>query len=313
MGQVNNHKIIYTETDEAPMLATYSLLPIIQAFTKHCEVNIIKEDISLSARILAAFPESLSSEQKTKDSLKELGELVHDKEANIIKLPNISASIPQLQDAIKELQDKGYSVPKYPLQVNSEKEQKIRDKYNKVIGSAVNPVLREGNSDRRVARAVKNYAKNNPHRVGKWSKNSKTHVSHMSQSDFFENEQSKIIKESSLFTIEFTSKTKEKVILKQNIPVTQNEIVDISVMRMKELKTFFEKNIEDAKNKNVLLSLHLKSTMMKVSDPIIFGCAVSQYYKEVFEYYKDTFKEIGINPNNGIAEIYQKITVLDKQ
>jgi len=309
---VSHQKIIYTETDEAPMLATYSLYPIIKAFSKYCNIDIVKEDISLSGRIISSFPEKLSEKQKIKDSLKELGELVHLKDTNIIKLPNISASIPQLQEAIKELQDKNYDIPDYPIKVESEKEKKIKNKYDKIIGSAVNPVLREGNSDRRVAPAVKNYAKKNPHKVGPWSTESKTHVSNMSHSDFFENEKSIVSKENSELKIEFLSNKGEKIILRNSISIEEKEIIDVSIMDMKALKEFFKKNIEDAKKENILLSLHLKATMMKISDPIIFGCAVETYYEELFKKHKDIFSELNINPNNGISDIYNKIKHLKK-
>merc|ERR1712110_375071 len=277
--QVSYPKIIYTETDEAPMLATYSLYPILKAFSKHCNIDFVKEDISLSGRIISSFPEKLSEKQKIKDSLKELGELVHLKNTNIIKLPNISASIPQLQDAIEELQNKDYDIPNYPIEPKSNKEKEIKDKYDKIIGSAVNPVLREGNSDRRVAKAVKNYAKNHPHKVGKWSHSSKTHVSHMSESDFYGNEKSLISTENCKLKIEFTSTQGVKNILRDDINIEEKEIVDTSVMKIKALKSFFQKSIQDAKKDNILLSLHLKATMMKISDPIIFGCAVETYYE----------------------------------
>ena len=303
-------QIIYTETDEAPMLATYSLFPILKAFSKHCNVNIVKEDISLSGRIISSFPEKLSEKQIIKDSLKELGELVHLKDTNIIKLPNISASIPQLQDAIKELQEKNYDIPNYPVEPKSQEDKEVKKKYDRIIGSAVNPVLREGNSDRRVAKAVKDYAKNNPHKVGAWSNNSKTHVSHMSDSDFYGNEKSIISKESCNLKIEFTSNEGVTTILKNSIEIEEKEVVDISLMRMKELKEFFKKNIQDAKKENLLLSLHLKATMMKISDPIIFGCAVETYYEEVFTKYKDLFSKLNVNPNNGISEVYNKIKTL---
>jgi len=308
---VSYPKIIYTETDEAPMLATYSLYPILKAFSKHCNIDIIKEDISLSGRIISSFPENLSENQKIKDSLKELGELVHLKNTNIIKLPNISASIPQLQDAIQELQNKNYDIPNYPVDPKSEKDKKIKNKYDKIIGSAVNPVLREGNSDRRVAKAVKNYAKNHPHKIGPWSNESKTHVSHMQEYDFYGNEKSIISEEHCKFKIEFTSDKGIKTILKDSINIEEKEVVDISIMNMQSLKNFFQKNIQDAKERNLLLSLHLKATMMKISDPIIFGCAVETYYESIFIKYKDLFSKLNINPNNGISEVYNKIRNLD--
>lgn len=302
--------IIYTETDEAPMLATYSLFPVIKAFTKHCDLNVIKEDISLGARIIANFPEKLTPEQRLKDSLVELGDIVKTPEANVIKLPNVSASVPQLQDAIKELQEKNFDIPDYPVELSSDESKIILEKYNKVIGSAVNPVLREGNSDRRVAKAVKEYAKKHPHKVGPWSKDSKTHVSHMECGDFYENEKSKIVGKDCLAKIEFTSNGGKKVIHRENIKIQKNDIIDVSTMSMKELERFFELNIAEAKKQDILLSLHLKATMMKVSDPIIFGCAVKTYYKDVFNKHAQTFSKLGINTNNGISDVYDKIKSL---
>ena len=300
-------KIIYTITDEAPMLATYSFLPIVKAFTSTSNTDVETKDISLAGRILANFPEYLEEHQRIGDALTELGQLAKTPEANIIKLPNISASIPQLQGAIKELQSQGYHIPNYPANPTNDEEQKIKNKYAKVLGSAVNPVLREGNSDRRAPKAVKNFAKKNPHSMGAWNKNSKTHVASMAKGDFYGSEKSTTVKEATAVKIQFIGNDGTSKTLKESTPLLTGEIIDASMISMNTLKGFFQKEIEDAKAKDVLFSLHLKATMMKVSDPIIFGAAVSVFYQPVFEKYGDLFKELGINPNNGIGDVYSKI------
>lgn len=303
-------KIIYTETDEAPMLATYSLLPIIQTFSRPAGVEVETRDISLSGRIIAHFPEKLTADQKISDHLSELGELAKTPEANIIKLPNISASIPQLVAAIKELQAKGYDLPDYPADPKNNEEKEIKAKYAKVLGSAVNPVLREGNSDRRVAGPVKEYAKKNPHSMGAWSSDSRSHVAHMSEGDFFSNEQSVVLEKEDDVKIQYVSTSGEIDVLKASTPLQAKEVIDSTVMSRSKLAAFLEKEIQDAKDKDVLFSLHMKATMMKVSDPIIFGEAVKVFYKDVFEKHATTFAELGVNPNNGIGDVYAKIESL---
>lgn len=303
-------KIIYTKTDEAPMLATYSLLPIINIFTKKAGINVETRDISLAGRIIANFPEYLKEDQRISDALAELGELTQYPEANIIKLPNISASIPQMKAAIKELQDKGYNLPDYPEIPSNAEEEKIKSTYDKVKGSAVNPVLREGNSDRRAAQSVKEYAKSNPHSMGEWSSDSKSHVASMSEGDFYGSEKSVTVEEKCDVSIQFISNNGDTKILKEKLSLLPGEIIDASVMSMAKLKDFLAGEINDAKQKDVLLSIHMKATMMKVSDPIIFGAMVSVYYKEVFEQYGDLFEELGISPNNGIGDVYNKIQQL---
>jgi len=305
--------IFYTMTDEAPMLATHSFLPIVKAFTKPSNIEIETKDISLAGRILAAFPENLTEEQKIVDALAELGQLAKSPEANIIKLPNISASVPQLQGAIKELQAGGYQIPDYPSNPSNEEEKDIKSRYAKVLGSAVNPVLREGNSDRRAPKAVKNFAKKNPHRMGAWVSDSKTHVSSMSDGDFYGSEKSVTIEEANDVKIQFVGADGTTNVLKQSTPLLAGEIVDASVMSINNLKSFIEKEIQDAKSKGVLFSVHMKATMMKVSDPIIFGAIVSVFYKEVFEKYADLFAELGVNPNNGIGDVYAKISGHSKE
>lgn len=300
-------KIIYTKTDEAPALATYSFLPIVKAFTAPSGIEVETRDISLAGRILANFPEYLTEEQKIGDALAELGELAKSPEANIIKLPNISASIPQLIAAIKELQAKGYKIPDYPASPSNDEEKSIKAKYAKVLGSAVNPVLREGNSDRRAPKAVKNYAKKNPHRMGAWSSDSKTHVTSMPENDFYGSEKSITLSDETSFTIEFEGTDGSKKTLKSAAPLEKGEIIDAAVLSLSSLKSFIEKEIEDAKAQGVLFSLHMKATMMKVSDPIIFGAVVSVFYKEIFEKYADLFSELGVNPNNGIGDVYTKL------
>lgn len=303
-------KIIYTRTDEAPLLATYSLLPIIKAFTKSADITIESRDISLAARIISSFPDNLNEKQKIKDDLAELGSLVNDPEANIIKLPNISASIPQLKSAIEELQDQGYSIPNYPDDPKNELERNIKNKYSKITGSAVNPILREGNSDRRVAEAVKKYAKNNPHIMGEWDSNSKTQVAHMQNGDYYSSETSIICNKASTLRIELKTCDGKNTTLKDNIKVQNKEILDMASININMLKEFFAKEISSAKKQEILLSLHLKATMMKVSDPIIFGHAVTSYYAKTFEEYEKTLKDIGVDPKNGIGDLLAKIKLL---
>ena len=303
-------KIIYTKTDEAPALATYSLLPIVKAFTKSSNIEIISKDISLAHRILAVFSGDLEPNQKVSDTLTELGELATIPEANIIKLPNISASVPQLKEAIEELQALGYNLPKYPSNPKNAEEQEIQNKYNKVKGSAVNPVLREGNSDRRAPRAVKNYAKKNPHSMGAWSSDSKTHVATMSYGDFYSNEKSLTVDKAGNATIQFINKNNEITVLKEKTPLLKGEIIDASVMSKKALISFLEAQIKDAKAKNVLFSLHLKATMMKVSDPIIFGHAVVTFFKSVFDKHRETLKSVGVDVKNGFGDLLTKIELL---
>lgn len=303
-------KIIYTETDEAPALATYSLLPIIKAFTKPAGISIETRDISLAGRIIANFPENLTEDQKQSDALAELGELAKTPEANIIKLPNISASIPQLTAAISELQSQGYNIPNYPADPQNDEEAAIQKRYAKVLGSAVNPVLREGNSDRRVAGPVKEYAKKNPHSMGEWTKDSKSHVAHMSSGDFYGSEQSHVMAEADSVDIIFDNAAGQTTTLKAGLSLQKGEVIDASLMSCEALREFFEKEIQDAKEQDVLLSLHLKATMMKVSDPIMFGHAVTVYYKDVFEKYADTFEELGVDASNGLGDVYAKIQSL---
>lgn len=298
-------KIMYTKTDEAPMLATASFLPIIEAFTKHAGVEFELKDISLAGRIIANFPDKLKSDQKISDALSELGELAKTPDANIIKLPNISASIPQLKAAIKELQDHGYDIPDYPENATSTEQQDIKARYAKVLGSAVNPVLREGNSDRRVAGPVKEYAKANPHRMGAWQSSSKSHVAHMDGDDFYGSEKSYVSSKDQIVKISLNGQELKEVSL------TQGEVIDASCMSAKALQAFFAKEIQDAQTQDVLFSLHMKATMMKVSDPVIFGYCVKEFYKDVFEKHEATFKEIGVNPNNGVGDLYNKINTLD--
>ncbi|MBY7789013.1 NADP-dependent isocitrate dehydrogenase [Vibrio fluvialis] len=302
--------IIYTITDEAPALATYSLLPIIQSFTASSGINVDTRDISLAGRILANFPEHLKEEQRIGDALAELGELAQTPEANIIKLPNISASIPQLKAAIKELQDKGYAVPNYPEEPSTYEEEAIKATYDKIKGSAVNPVLREGNSDRRAPASVKNYAKKNPHSMGAWSKDSQSHVSSMEDKDFFGSEKSVTLSGATQVSIEFVGNDGSTKVLKKPFALQDKEIIDTSVLSKKALIEFFEKEIADAKAQNVLLSLHMKATMMKVSDPVIFGHAVKVYYKDVFAKYGKVFEELGVDVNNGLGDVYAKIQTL---
>ena len=303
-------KIVYTITDEAPALATYSFLPIVESFTKKATIEIQRKDISLAARILANFSEYLSEEQKVGDALTELGTLAKTPEANIIKLPNISASVPQLKAAILELQSNGYTIPNFPESPQNETEKDIKATYAKVLGSAVNPVLREGNSDRRVAGPVKVYAKNNPHSMGVWSSDSKSHVASMSEGDFYGSEKSVTISEAGNIKIALHTNDGTVTTLKEAVPVLKGEIVDASTLSISKLKDFVAQEIEDAKANNVLFSVHMKATMMKVSDPIIFGAIVEVFYKDVFVKYGYKFKELGISANNGIGDVYNKIGVL---
>ena len=300
-------KIIYTKTDEAPLLATYSLLPIIKAFTEAANIKVETRDISLAARIICTFPENLNQEQKITDDLKELGDLVKNPVANIIKLPNISASIPQLKAAISELQKQGYLIPNYPDDPKNDNETNIKNKYTKILGSAVNPVLREGNSDRRVAEAVKEFAKNNPHQMGAWKNTSKTNVAHMQDGDFYSSEKSLAINEPVTLKINLINNDDEHLLLKDEIKIQANEIIDMASMNASKLKAFFTKEIKSSKEKNILLSLHLKATMMKVSDPIIFGHAVTTFYAVCFKKYAQLFKDIGVDAKNGIGDVYSKI------
>jgi len=302
-----NSKIIWTEIDEAPALATYSLLPIVNAFTRSAGVEVETKDISLSGRVIATFPENLTSDQKIPDELAKLGELAKKPEANIIKLPNISASIPQLKATIKELQEKGYKIPDYPENPQNDAEKEIKARYATVLGSAVNPVLREGNSDRRAPNAVKNYAKKFPHSMGEWKNDSKSHVSTMTNGDFYANELSTTLAEATTAKIEFTDKSGNATVLKEGIKLDAGEVVDATFMSKKALVKFLEEQVEDAKAKGVLFSLHMKATMMKVSDPIIFGHCVKVFYKEIFDKYGDVIKELGVNPNNGLGDLYNKL------
>ena len=309
MAQTHS-KIIYTQVDEAPALATFSLLPIIKAYTQSSQIEIETRDISLAGRILANFPDNLSHEQKINDDLTYLGELANKPEANIIKLPNISASLPQLQAAIKELQDKGYNIPNYPENPTNDHEKEIKARYAKVLGSAVNPVLREGNSDRRAPLCVKEYARKNPHRMGAWTKESKAHVSYMNEGDFYGNEKSITLPEATTIRMELVGKDGQIVVLKEKLALQKGEIFDATFMSAKKLAAYFEAQFNDAKAQNLLLSLHLKATMMKVSDPIMFGYAVKTFFKDVFEKHAVIFKELGVNANNGLGDLYAKIATL---
>ena len=299
-------KIIYTKTDEAPALATHSLLPIVKAFVKSSGINIETKDISLAARILAVFPDFLNEDQRVSDDLAILGELAKKPEANIVKLPNISASVPQLKDAIKELQSKGFNIPDYPNEAETEAEKEIKVRYDKIKGSAVNPVLREGNSDRRAPKAVKNYAKKNPHSMGAWSSDSKTHVATMEANDFAHNENSVTLNDATSIKIVHTDSNGTTTILKDSLALLKGEIIDATLLSKKNLLTFFEEQIADAKANNVLFSLHMKATMMKVSDPIIFGHAVKVFFKDVFTKHAETLDEIGVDVNNGFGNLIEK-------
>jgi len=307
-----DYKITWTKVDEAPMLASYSLLPIIKAFTKGTGIDIETKDISLAGRILANFPDNLTDEQKIPDYLAELGKLVKQPEANVVKLPNISASIPQLQAAIKELREKGYNVPEYPEEPKTDEEKTLQKRFAKVLGSAVNPVLREGNSDRRPAAAVKKFAQKNPHKMMKpWpASGSKTRVAHMTEKDFFGTEKSLTMDKDDTLRIEYVDENGNVTVLKESLHVIDKEIIDSAVMNVNALRKFYAKQIDEAKKDDVLLSLHLKATMMKVSDPIMFGHAVSVYYKDALDKHAETLKEIGANVNNGLADILDKLNKL---
>lgn len=305
-------KIIYTKTDEAPALATHSFLPIVEAFTLPANIKLESRDISLAARILAVFPEFLKEEQRVNDDLAELGELAKTPEANIIKLPNISASLPQLTEAIEELQKKGFNIPDYPETATTSEEKEIKAKYDKVKGSAVNPVLREGNSDRRAPKAVKNYAKKHPHSMGAWSSDSKSHVATMQHGDFFHNEKSLTMPANDTLSIVLVGNDGNKTVLKDNIKILKGEIIDATVMSKKALVSFLEEQVKDAKEKKVLFSVHLKATMMKVSDPIIFGYAVKVYFEDLFKKYADTFEKLGVDANNGLGDLENKLSELNE-
>ena len=306
-------KIIYTKIDEAPALATYSLLPIIQAFTRGSGIELETRDISLAGRILSTFPEKLKPEQQISDHLAELGKLTQSPEANIIKLPNISASVPQLKDAIRELQNKGYALPDYPENPQTEKDHSVKSRYAKVLGSAVNPVLREGNSDRRAANSVKRYAQQHPPRLKAWDPDSKTRVAHMEEGDFYGSEKSAVIGDTQGVRIEFVDPNGSVTVLKEKVELTRGEVIDTSVMNVRKLRQFYSDEIEQCQKDQVLLSLHLKATMMKVSDPVLFGHAVSIYYSELFEKHSELFKELGINPNNGLGDVNAKIQNLPQE
>ncbi|HEX7420658.1 MAG TPA: NADP-dependent isocitrate dehydrogenase [Thermoanaerobaculia bacterium] len=307
---MTDKKIIWTKTDEAPALATYSLLPIVQAFTTGTGVSVETRDISLSGRIIASFPENLTEGQRMPDDLARLGALSLTPEANIIKLPNISASIPQLTEAIRELQHQGYDIPDYPEVATTDAGKTVQARYSKILGSAVNPVLREGNSDRRAPLAVKNFAKKNPHKLGAWTPDSKSEVAHMSDGDFYGNEQSIVMDGGGAFRIELAGKDGSTTILKDGLTATPGEILDGTFISVKALRKFYEEQIEDARNNGQLLSVHLKATMMKVSDPILFGHAVSVFFKDVFEKHAAALKEAGVNPNLGLGDLYRKIQSL---
>jgi isocitrate dehydrogenase len=303
-------KIMWTQIDEAPALATHSLLPIVRAFTKGTGVVVETSDISLAGRIIAAFPENLTDSQKIPDHLAQLGELTLKPEANIIKLPNISASIPQLRDAVKELQEKGYRVPDYPESPKDDGEKAIQARYAKVLGSAVNPVLREGNSDRRSPLSVKAFSKKNPHKLGPWSGESKSHVAHMTGGDFYGSEVSTTIEKATDYRIELAGADGSVQVLKKKAPLVEGEIIDCSVMSVRALRKFYEEQLEDARKGGLLLSLHLKATMMKVSDPVMFGHAVTVFFDDVFKKHAAAFAELGVNPNNGLGDLYAKIQTL---
>jgi isocitrate dehydrogenase len=313
ISMTNSSNIIYTKTDEAPALATHSFLPIVKAFTATAGVKLESRDISLAARILAVFPEFLEEDQRVTDDLAELGELAKTPEANIIKLPNISASIPQLNEAIAELQKKGFKIPNYPEDPKTSEEKEIKAKYDKIKGSAVNPVLREGNSDRRAPKAVKNYAKKHPHSMGAWSSDSKSHVSTMQKGDFFHNEKSLTLGSDDTLSIVLVENDGSKTVLKETLKVLKGEIIDATVLSKKALVSFLEEQVEDAKEKKVLFSVHLKATMMKVSDPIIFGYVVKVYFKDLFKKYADTFKKLGVDANNGMGDLENKLSELSEQ
>ena len=305
--------IAYTKTDEAPALATYSLLPILEAFTKNTGIEFELKDISLAGRILAQFPNCLEPGQRVPDALAELGELATRPEANIIKLPNVSASVPQLQAAVKELQEKGFPVPEFKDEPQSEEERAVRASYAKVLGSAVNPVLREGNSDRRVARPVKEYARKNPHSMGSWESDSKTHVSHMPAGDFHGSEKSVVIGKESSVTIEFVDAAGNSSILKEGLALLEGEVIDAAVMNRNALRSFLAEQLDEAIEQDVLFSLHMKATMMKVSDPIIFGHCVEAYLADFLEVHGDALRDAGFNPNNGLSDLYRVLATIDEK
>ena len=305
-------KIYYTHTDEAPALATKSFLPIVKAFTNSSDIEIITKDISLSGRILATFSDYLKEDQKVEDALSELGKLATTPEANIIKLPNISASVPQLLAAIEELQNQGFALPNYPAEPVTDEEKKVKSLYDKIKGSAVNPVLREGNSDRRAPKAVKNYAKKNPHHMGAWTPNSKSHVASMTEGDFYGSEVSLTLENADSVDIILESKSGRQI-LKKGLALEAGEIIDAAVLSKSKLRAFLQAEIKKAKEENVLLSVHLKATMMKVSDPIIFGHVVSTYFDNVYSQFEERFKELGVNPNNGLGDLYAKLETLDQK
>lgn len=309
---MSKSKIIYTKTDEAPALATHSFLPIVKAFTSTAGIEMELKDISLAGRIIANFPESLSADQKIGDALTELGELAKTPGANIIKLPNISASVPQLKECIKELQDHGFEIPNFPESPSTEEEKELKKRFAKVLGSAVNPVLREGNSDRRVAAPVKQYAKDNPHSMGVWTSDSKTHVASMTEGDFYSTEKSYISEKATDVKIEFFGENGSSEVLKASTPLEAGEVIDCAVLNINSLKAYFEKEISTTSD-GTLLSLHMKATMMKVSDPYIFGQCVEVYFKDVFSKYADVFKELGVNSSNGLGDVYNKIKGHSKQ
>ncbi|MGL4184517.1 MAG: NADP-dependent isocitrate dehydrogenase [Thiotrichaceae bacterium] len=303
-------KIIYTLTDEAPLLATYSFLPIIQTFAKAAGIEVVTSDISVAARILAEFPDYLTEAQRVPNNLAELGKLTQEPSTNIIKLPNISASLPQLNAAIKELRSKGFMVPEYPENPQTDEEKALVKRYSKALGSAVNPVLREGNSDRRAPAAVKRYARNNPHKMGKWSHASRTHVSHMTHGDFYHGEKSMTMPRECDVKMDLVTKDGRVIVLKEKTHLLEGEIIDSMYMSKQALCDFYEEEIQDAKDSDILFSLHVKATMMKVSHPIVFGHAVKTFYKELFAKYGELFKEIGVKPNNGMSSVYDKIKTL---
>jgi len=300
--------IIYTEVDEAPALATYSLLPVLEAFTRESGITISRKDISLAGRIIANFPEYLTEEQRIPDHLEELGKLVKDPSANIIKLPNISASVPQLKEAVKELQSKGYGIPNYPEEPKTDEEKRLQARFAKVLGSAVNPVLREGNSDRRAAASVKRFGRKNPHRLMKpWPENSQSRVAHMTEGDFYGSEKSLTLSKACTVRYEFVGENGEVTLLKDAMELLEGEVLDTSAMNVRSLSTFYAEQIKEAKENGLLLSLHLKATMMKVSDPVMFGHCVSVFYQDVFAKYGETLKKLGVNANNGLADLYSRI------
>ena len=305
--------IVYTKTDEAPALATHSLLPILRAFTAGTGIDFQLKDISLAGRILSHFPDALEPEQRVPDALSELGDLATRPEANIIKLPNVSASVPQLKDAIKELQDNGFPVPDFPSDPQTEEEREVRASYAKILGSAVNPVLREGNSDRRVAKPVKEYAQKNPHPMGAWSSDSKSHVAHMSSGDFYGSEQSITIPQNTTVRIEFVDASGESRILKDQLALLEGEVIDASVMNRNALRSFLAEQLDEAVEQNVLFSLHMKATMMKVSDPIIFGHCVEAYLGDVLEEFEIDLSTAGFNPNNGLSDFYRAVEILNPE